>query len=782
MKRPILLFLLFSLVLGVPRPLTAKEPELDDFPAVTLWPLVWHRATPEESTTDVLWPFFQQKSKGEWHRVALRPFLYSKESDPSRDFRRMHILWPVSLFHREGETERNYIFPAYWRGRDEQREWLHLWPLYGNSLQADGTRTRSTLYPFFRYSSNEQTGDWSWDAPWPLVNFFHRQDAEGGRLLPFYWRHRAEDTDGGMLFPYLWYETEETAHQAILPLWYRRRTPQSSTTMLLPLYWQHRAENTEGGMLFPYLWYEKEEAKHQAILPLWFRRRTPQSSTNFLLPLWFSHQGQNRRYQGLLPLYWQQQEKDTRLRLIAPLHLHHIGTDAETSLWLPVYFHHQDRLAQSELVYYFPFYGKYTLRDQVTRHLVLFPLYAHFVDLEREHQSWNVLWPLFHYETAPESYQAWALPFYWRSRAPAVERTMAFGLYWSFRREDSGTTLLVPVYGHFATAEREQRHIPLLYSTFRRADGYHKSLFLGPIYIDTEDPRHERRQSDFLWPLVSWKDEGEKHHRRALPFYWHERRPGRELSLGSVALLPPYYLRQETAERSLLHLWPLFGKSRLDSYQEVSSFWPLLRWGDDTEGQRRTRQFLLAYSLTEGDVQRTGFFPLWHRRQEPGKKKDLSLLHWSEEDKSKGSSRFAVLHLGDPEYSLFGRSSDEKASRHHLFPLYSFRRDDSAQTRQLSILGPFLSRQSGPDHSRTRLLWKTLYFEHGPDREESGLLWRLVRSYRAADQEIFEFNPFYYRERKKDGGEEYRAWLGGIYAVRQRPEQVRRRLLWLVKW
>jgi hypothetical protein len=708
-----------------------SEPE-EDFPTVTLWPLVWHRVSPEETATDVLWPFFQQKSKGEWQRVALRPFLFTRESDPSRDFHRLQVFWPLSLFEKEGETTRNYIFPVYWQGRDKDREWLHLWPLYGDSLQADGTRTRSTIYPFFRYSSNDQTGDWSLDAPWPLVNRFHRQEAEGGRLLPFYWRHRTA--------------------------------------------------NTEGGMLFPYLWYETEEAGYQAVLPLWYRRQTAQSSTSFLLPLWFSHQDQNRRYQGLLPLYWQQQEKDFLLRLIAPLHLSHSAPDSDTSLWLPFYFRHQDKRAQSELIYYFPFYGKYTLREQVTHHLVFFPLYAHFVDLEKGHQSWNVLWPLLHYETAPEFYQSWALPLYWHSRAPAVERTMALGLYWSFRRENAGTTLLLPVYGHFFSAQQEQRHVPLLYSNFRQADGYKKSLFLGPMYIHTEDPQQQRRQTDLLWPLISRSDEGEKHHRRILPFYWHSGQPDMTLSLGSLALLPPYYLRQEQHDHSLLHLWPLFGKTRQGTYQEVSSFWPLLRWGDDPEGKRRTRQFLLAYSLADGERKSLGFFPFWHRRQEPDKTKVLSLLHWYEEDRTKEFSRLALVHLGDPEYSLFSYSHDQESNRHHLFPLYSFRLNESAQSRQLSILGPVLSRQWGPDHSRTRLLWKTLYFEHSPDRDESGLLWRLIHSYRGKDREIFEFNPFYYRERKTEGGEEYRAWLGGIYAVRKTQAQVRHRLLWWLTW
>jgi hypothetical protein len=760
------LALLLALILPVPAALSAAEPAAEDFPSVTLWPLVWHRESPEERVTDVLWPIYHKERQGSRERVALRPFLFSLETDPDREFRRLQVLWPLSRFEHKGDTERDYVFPVFWQGHAEGRQWLHLWPLFGRSLQADGTRTLSTLYPFFQYASNEQNGAYSVDAPWPLVNRFRREGAEGGRVLPFWWRHKTAAADGGLLFPYLWYDTEEARRQAILPLWYRSRTADSRLSLLLPLYFSQ----------------EKEDSSRQLIFPLWYRSRAPDSSTELLAPFWFDHRWQENRFRTLFPLYWQQEDADSRFRLIVPLHGRHVGPETETSAWLPVYFHHRDREVQSDLVYYFPVYGRYTLRERVTRHLFLFPLYAHFVDLEQDHRSWNVLWPLFHYETAPEFYQAWALPFYWHSRSPAAERTMAFGLYWSNRRQDTGSTWLVPVYAHLFSPEKEQRHVPLLYSTFRRADGYRKSLLLGPLYIATEDPKHERRQTDVLWPLISHKEEKEKSHTRALPFYWHTRRPERDFSLGSLALLPPYYLREETPEHSLWHLWPFFGKARQGSYEEVSSLWPLLRWGDDPAGDRRTRQFLLAYSLEHGEVHRSGFFPLWHRRQEPGKVKTLSLLHWNEKEAARDVSRFAILHLGDPDFSLFSLKHDGEKSRHRLFPLYRLARNEKNQSRQLSILGPVFSRRWSPEHSRTRLLWKTLYFEHGPAKEESGLLWRLVRSYRDPDREIFEFNPFYYREKKADG-EEYRSWLGGIFATRQREGEIgQHRLFWLVKW
>jgi hypothetical protein len=456
-------------------------------------------------------------------------------------------------------------------------------------------------------------------------------------VLPFYWRHKTDAADGGLLFPYLWYDTKEAHRQAVLPLWYRSQEADSRLSLLFPLYYS----------------LEKGDSSQQIIFPLWYQSRAPDASTSLLVPFWLSHQRKEARFRTVFPLYWQRRDADSRLRLLVPLHGRHSGPETETSVWLPIYFHHQDREARSDLVYYFPVYGRYTLREHATRQLFLFPLYAQFVDIEQDHRSWNVLWPLFHYETAPEFY-----------------------------------------------------------------------------------------------------------HTRALPFYWHTRRPEHEFSLGSLALPPPCYLRDETPERSLRHLWPFFGKTRQGSYEEVSSLWPLLRWGEDPEGQRRSRQFLLIYSHQQGEVHSAGFFPLWHRRQEPGKMKTLSLLHWNEKEEARDVSRFAVLHLGDPDYSMFSHQRDGGKSRQHLFPLYSFARDEEKQSRRLSIVGPIFTHRWSPEHSRTRLLWKTLYFEHAPDKKESGLLWRLVRSYRDPSREIFEFNPFYYQEKNAEG-EEYRSWLGG---------------------
>jgi len=760
-----ILFLLLAMLLAIPGPVLAAEPVSEDFPAITLWPLVWHRESAEERTTDVLWPIYHQERQGRRQRVALRPFLYSLETDPDQQFRRLQILWPLSRFEEKGEAERDYIFPVYWHGQDERSQWLHLWPLFGHSRQADGTRTISTLYPFFQYASNEGNDDYRLEAPWPLVNRFRREGAEGGRVLPLYWRHKTPEADGGMVFPYLWYDTAETHRRAVLPLWYRAWDDESRLSLLLPLYYsRQQGDDTE-----------------QIIAPLWFRSRTPDTETSLLLPFWFSRQREESRFLTLFPFYWQQQDTDSSFRLLAPLHGRHLGAQTETSVWLPVYFRHLDREERSELVYYFPVYGRYTLRAHATRHLLLFPLYTQFVDVERDHRSWNLLWPLFHYERAPEFYQAWALPLYWHSRSPVAERTMALGIYWSNRRENAGSTWLVPLYAHLFSAEQEQKHIPLLYSSFRRADGYRKSLLLGPLFIATADPQHQLRQTDVLWPLISHREKEDTSHTRALPFYWHTSRPGRDFSLGSLALLPPYYYRDKTAERSLWHVWPFFGKTRQGSYEEVSSLWPLIRWGDDAAGEHRTRQFFLAYSVQHGESRSAGLFPLWHRRQEPDKVKTLSLLHWHEKEEGRAVNRFAVLHLGDPDISLFSTQQECGKSRQHLFPLYSYARDEDKQGRRLSIVGPLFTCRWSPEHNRTRLLWKMLYFEHGPDKEESGLLWRLVRSYRDPDREIFEFNPFYYQETKV-GGEQYRSWLGGIYATRQRGDEREHRLFWAMQW
>lgn len=650
MKRWLLLSTMI-LCTGLPQARAAD----DGYPALTLWPLAYHRADADSSTTDLLWPLIHHERRQTRTQFKLRPLLFAAEADAARDFRRVDLLWPLARFEREGAERWNHLFPLFWSGANAGRRWFHLWPLYGEAETADGTRSHATLYPLFGYSSNARSGDRSFDYLWPLGHAYRSGAISGSRLLPFWWQRRTPDTSAGFVFPYFWrlapqetgrglfplwyrsttaesrfslllpfylerktaasellatfpgflrYRGASMTASGLLPFWYRQRGPDARFTLLLPFYFARSAADSRLRVVFPGyfsvrsaagttsglvpLWLQRERgaARLSLLLPLYLRQSDPEGATTLLLPFWLSSHGSNWHWRTLAPVYWELRTPEGELRLIPPLHLHTSDPRSETELW-PLYFRQRDREADSELRYYFPFYGRYTLRGAVSRHYLLFPLYAHFVDRERNWQSWNVLWPLLHLETAPASYEAWALPFFWLSRAPQDARTMALGLYWSRQRADAGWSLLAPLWWSSHGPSGRTRLLLPLYAERERADGRHKRFFLGPLAMVSRDPARQERQLDLFWPLFSRAEAPQHRHTRLLPFYWHRRTPEGELTLASPALLPPYYLHRRTAREERLHLWPFFGRRVSEDERETSVLWPLIAAGSAPQFEHR---------------------------------------------------------------------------------------------------------------------------------------------------------------------------------------------------
>ena len=709
---------------------TAAEPG-KNYPSVTLWPLAYHYEDTQRSRTDVIWPIYHQKREGSHHRLAIRPFLFNLETDSSRDFRQINFLWPLTHFEFKKETFKKWIFPVYYQAEDAFESTLMIWPFYGHSQKSDGTESWSTLYPFFQYRRSQNGNSWSADYLWPLGKSYRQRETSGGYLMPIWWRKSSPTSSGGYLFPYFWHTTETSKKKAIVPLWYSSRDDATATDYAL----------------------------------LWYSRRQEEAHFKTLFPLFWQWRSKNDNHFTLIPaIYWSSKIKEQRLDIL-----------------FPFYFRHDNLKYQTALRYYFPFYGDYRTGDHIRSRYFLFPLYIKIDDLENQRKAWYFLWPLVFTEKTPESFQSWAVPFYWTDQRPEKESRMILGLYWANRQPDNKFTLLVPFYLHTWTPEVETRHYVPFYSDIHLASGYRKTFYLGPLAITTDDPAEDRQQLDILWPLLSKKQKGVSKHFRVLPFYWHDEKPDKVLTIGSLALLPPYYLRYESDNRKDFHLWPFYGHEQDSSYQESSVAWPLFRWGSNPEGDRSAWQMLLAYKTRSPEKNMWGFFPLWHYDQTPDKTRNISLLHW-QESSSQGDQQFSLLHLGDPDWSLFSIRSKEDERHHHLFPLYSYSANQAQDSSRFYLLGPlYFHQRAGAESATHQLLWKVLYSERTTERKESGFLWRLIRSKKDAAGSLFEFNPFYYGE-KRNNGESFTSWFGGVYAVRKNSAGSQHKLFWLINW
>lgn len=746
-----------------------------NYPSVTAWPIATHSADAEGSTTNLAFGLLHHRQKGAYERYALRPGIFNLETNTERDTSELSLAFDLLHVEHRGEESRRHLFPVYWQGKERGKSWFHLWPLYGESIDVDGSQTLSTLYPLFSLTRNPANEDWTLRYLWPLGEIKHAGEEQSSRLLPFYWRSQGPQHSDGMIFPYLWLEHDDSYTRAILPLW-----------------WWHRSPERSAGLLFPYAWWEENDVRQDLFFPLWWRSHTPQSrysllfplyfgwenaqsSGSVVLPLWYEAKLQQNRFSILLPLYLDWRVADeSRLRLILPFYGDYRSPATATTLLLPFYFRHYNAVFDSTLRYWFPFVGRYE-RGSETQQYYLFPLYAHMEDRESGYDSSFFLWPLIHHETLPEAHDTWVLPLFRHQQSADRNNSMAALLWWDGKSPERDYTYLLPLYGHWRNSEAEYTATPVTFD-LRKADGYRKRFFLGPLAIQSEDPQKELRQLDIFWPLISHRRKGETLHSRFLPLWWHDEEPGRSLSL---ALIPPYFHKEETG-RSLFHLWPFYGRKIEGDFREDAVIWPLFRYGRELNGERRSWQALLAFGSSDTDRKTFGLIPLWYHRRNGEEKVSLSLLHWQESNPD--ASNFSLLHLGHPGWSLFNVSQSPLQQHYHLYPLYSVTMTTAPETFRAWILWPLYSMKREEGRAQDAFLWKFLYRDSSPQKSESGFLWRIIRFRHDKETSIFEFNPFYYRETKADGSEDYIAWLGGLFATLRTVEKTEHRLFWIFSW
>lgn len=714
---------------------------------ISAWPLIYHRAEKERAETDVLWPLFRYEREDERTRYALRPFLFSTEGDPKEDSRKTSLLWPLTNYTRKGLRLSLHVFPVYWYGKSEDRHhtilfpfywngkgrdhsYFHLWPMFGVDHRQPDYTEYSTIYPFFRYGRDPQSGRLDIHAPWPLINVHRHDDYASYSFLPLYWSERSPDYQGGFIFPYYWRNTPTYRARGAFPLWYASRGPKLKTDLFFPVY---------------------------------FNRETPEKHLRLFMPFYVSRTCKDYRLSTLIPLYLNYEKEDMGIRVVLPSYSRYrSGTFTFSSLF-PFYYHTEDTQRHTDLAYYFPFYGRYRRGETTSRHFILFPLFSKLEDSELQLKGWDVAWPFLHYERSPKTLSVRVLPFYWRTRAEDYGLTMGFPFYWSIRHQENTYTHFVPFYG-----------------IHTRGDWYKKRFILGPVCMNTQDSRSGLSRQDIVFPFYSRMRKGDKGRAWLLPFFYRKYESDERLTLGSFALLPPYYFSHKEGEDRTCHLWPFFGQSQRGSYNEYSTLWPMFRVGNDTEKGTRLTHLLLYYQKAEEERKRSAVFPFWWHLETPRNTLDSSLfLHWYETDREKETKDMAFLWLYPPGTSLIKYQQQPGRRQHAVFPLYSYDRNETTDAFRLNFIWPLFSYSSQGEFSRqTGFLWKVISYEQkGKGNSEFRFLWRLIRRAKAASSHTFEFNPLYYYESDKAGGS-YWAILGGLLGVETARDQ-RKRVRWL---
>ncbi len=751
-------YLLGALFLNGP----AYGAELDR--PITAWPFLYRNQTQDTAETDVLWPVYHHERNKAYEKYSVLYLLFSRETDTTRDFSKTSVLWPVSVYTHERtnnsyhlfpvywygsspEHSHSVLFPFYWNGHTKDRSYFHIWPLFGVNRNGESAAEYSTLYPFFRYARNTASGDVEVNAPWPLVQYGRTGETTSSRALPLYWYSKSPYESTGFVFPYYWRHKADGEAHGIAPLWYSSRGPGAQTDIVVPLYFRRKTPDHEAAMVFPFYFHSDSAQEHY----------------RYIFPTYYSSRTAEHSFRTFFPVYYELHDKDSSLHIGLPLYANYKTSSSDLSLLLPFYYNREDRAQDSSFTYYFPFYGIYRRGSSLSRHFVFFPLYSQYRDDASQTAGWDVLWPLFHHESSLAAGENRALPFYLDRRTPDGGYTIGFPLYWSFQSGDSNTRLFVPFYGEHT-----------------QGDWYRKQLILGPLYIDTRDDHNQISRQDAFFFLYSNLHQRDRERSWFFPFYYHAAQPGSRLTLGSLALLPPYYINKQNADRELFQIWPFYGMRRAGSFEEHSVFWPLFRVSEDPEKQEGMTHILLYYSARKGPDSFTLFAPLWAHHSTPQSTRDGSLfLHWYEYDAARERTSFSLLWLIPPDISLFKFEHEPEAVRHRIFPLYSYSRNVKTDALDWSVLWILFSYSSeGEFASQSGILWKFITYERkDPETYDFRVLWRFVRSSKTATSSVFEFNPFYYSERQEETGS-YWAILGGLFGVETKGEEKKYRFFW----
>jgi hypothetical protein len=604
----------------------------------------------------------------------------------------------------------------------------------GYSAYADSGGAESfpsvTLWPLaYHKQDNYRTRT---DVVYPVFHYLREGSHERFAIRPFLFNlekdPRRKFRQLNILWPFSHFETEDDEFlRYIFPFYYQARNERKSSFHLWPFYGRaSQADGTEfRSTLYPFFQYRQNIAEGGKQLdylwPLGRIASTPETSTNYLLPFW-----------------WTKKEPGISGRFIFPYFMYETAT---------------------------------------SRHDAIFPLWYR---LRAATEKIDLLVPFWYSRVEEDSRFRTFFPLYWDyAQGQDKKLSLFIPLYGRYRNQTDDFRILLPFYFQHTNLDlkSELRYYFPLYGYYRKGETVRHSYYAFPFYAHIRDETVDREAWYFLWPLIYRDKRPDSSETWAIPLFWMKKTPVKESRL---ALIPPYYYMTDDEGRKEVHYWPFYGLSQDRNYRERSILWPLFRLGSNPAGDHRSWQFLTLYRKIEPQRHMLGFFPLWHYDRKAERVHNISLLHWHE--KSKHSEQFSLLHLANPDWSLFSTKRTKTERHNHLFPFYSYTTDTTTKHKNLCVLGPLYSyRKKGPEVIRHNFLWKFLYAEKNADKTEKGFLWRLIRKKQDSQGRLFEFNPFYYSERRSND-EEFTSWLGGIYSVKRDATGEKYSLFWFIKW
>jgi hypothetical protein len=514
-----------------------------------IWPVGAWRKHDGVSTT-VVGPFVHQSNAKTHSTTNLFFPLLALHSSPRYS---VQVLFPIVWHVRDGNETDTAIFPLYFRGRAPDHGWDGVFPLF---IHAWNRSAATTLVGPFWYRARTDGGKTA--GLFPLVGYGKKVGAGGKSsswfgmpgvyadrngftgightwVLDFFHFTRPDGYTTGLL-PLVFAWRRGTASKVLTPIYYRQSDSARDYSLdVFTLFFAgHEGKSWKVG-LFPLFLaaHDAGSGWHSGLFPLFYASKRKDGSTlATLLGGWSSYQGGRRLYVG--PFYYRNDAEVTSGALFPLVYVGKNHTsNTRTAFALPLYLDIR-RSEDRQLAAYSPLVWRYHNVEATTT--LGLPLYF---DVNRYGESrTTALLPLFvrnRSEIAHDTgYTIPLLLSWWRSRDDhAKTDAVVFPLFWhfggkssttifapfvwDFRRGESRTTVVFPLYAHWHRTDGDGTIVLNVYygkGTGDRAGAWNFRFF--PL-ITVGRPRRQDLEWYFLEGLFGYSRQGRN---RNLRLFW----------------------------------------------------------------------------------------------------------------------------------------------------------------------------------------------------------------------------------------------------------------------
>jgi hypothetical protein len=320
-----------------------------------LGPFLWDK-TPD-AWTSALPPLWVAWRRGETRRYFAPLFYHTDDATAGTAF---NVFGPL-YFGKDPHGHSAGLIPLlFTRTHDDGRWSVTLLPLFSAAKKGDGSRLLTLLFGY----STTASGTLGFVGP---VYFRKELTGWSAALIPIAY-HTHDTLDGSSL-------------SIILPLYFRRATPEKTLTAITPLIWHYRTVETATTVAFP-LFFDHNafgESRTTGFLPLFIRHvSTPSRSSSWIVPPLLLYVGASPEGRDVVffplvwrmvgeggarttvafPLFWDFKRGEATTQVLFPLYMRASRHDADYTLVLNTYVRRGKGEAQGSIyVNVFPFFS-----------------------------------------------------------------------------------------------------------------------------------------------------------------------------------------------------------------------------------------------------------------------------------------------------------------------------------------------------------------------------------------------------------------------------------------